>query len=38
MKNTNTPWEDKTKNNMSKVLDPLSPKDPHAIKGPGKKK
>ena len=27
-----------TKNNMSKGIEPISPKDPHVISGPGKRK
>ena len=34
----NTPEEDKTKNNMSKGIETISLKDPHAILGPGKRK
>ena len=32
------PKEDKTKNNMSKGKEPISPKTPHAILGPEKRK
>ena len=30
--------EDKTKNSMSKDIEPISPKDPYAILGPGNRK